>query len=206
MRAPLVALAVLTCCIATAQQHPTEVYLGPAPMTVNDVIKLTRAHVGEEVILQQLRQNNKHFVLSSNDLIRLKNAGVSDRVVQAMISPGSSVGPIAHDNTGPVAPTAPVPSTSIRAASATTNAGGPSLPSEPGLYVLGPREHTKILGQPVTFERTGSRLVSGVTLYIKAAHNNIQVPGNHAQTVTGAKPRFAFVPSQQETADGGYRW
>jgi uncharacterized Zn-binding protein involved in type VI secretion len=96
----------------------------------------------------------------------------------------------------PGTPNTSAPSVSIR------NTGQLDPPSEPGLYLVAGHEHVKILGQPVTFERTGSRLVSGVTLHIKAAHNNIQVPGKHAQTVTGAKPRFAFVPSQQETANG----
>jgi uncharacterized Zn-binding protein involved in type VI secretion len=197
MRAPLIILVLFFSCIATAQQHPTEVYLGPPPVTVNDVIKLTRAHVGEELIIQELQQNNKHFVLSSNDLIRLKNAGVSDRVVRVMISPG----PVAP-STAPVAPAAPAPRSALHPALVAANPSVPSLPSEPGLYVLEGRQQAKILGQPVTFERTGSRLVSGVTLHIKAAHNNIQVPGAHAQTLTGSKPKFAFIPSQQETANG----
>jgi hypothetical protein len=68
--------------------------------------------------------------------------------------------------------------------------------------VMSNREHVKILGQPVTFERTGSRLVNTVTLNIKAAHDNVQLPGSHAQTVTGDKPVFVFVPSRNEVENG----
>jgi hypothetical protein len=78
----------------------------------------------------------------------------------------------------------------------------PTLPTEPGMYVATANGHIKILGMPVTFERTGSRLVSGLTLHIKAAHNNIQLPGRHAQTVTGPAPVFAFIPSQREAENG----
>src|SRR5262249_17439112 len=75
-------------------------------------------------------------------------------------------------------------------------------PASPGLYILADHEYTKILGQPMTFERTGSRLVSGLTLHIKAEHNNIQLPGATAQTITGSAPVFAFIPSQRESENG----
>ncbi len=78
----------------------------------------------------------------------------------------------------------------------------PKLPAAPGFYVQAGSDYTKILGQPMTFERTGSRLISGLTLHIKAEHNNIQLPGATAQTVTGPKPVFAFIPSQNESENG----
>jgi hypothetical protein len=77
-----------------------------------------------------------------------------------------------------------------------------TFPSEPGMYVENRDNFGKIFGQAMTFERTGSRLVSGLTLHIKAAHNNIQIPGPHAQTVTSSEPVFVFVPSQRETENG----
>ena len=76
------------------------------------------------------------------------------------------------------------------------------LPAAAGFYLLTGTEYTKILGQPMAFERTGSRLVSGLTLNIKAAHNNIQLPGAVAQTTTSPKPVFVFVPSQHEAENG----
>ena len=93
MKVPLVCLVLILAGTTIAQdttKYPTEIYVGPAApqgMTMSDVIKLTRAGVKEDVIIQQLRAEGKTFRLTSNDLIRLKNAGVSDRVVQAMITP-----------------------------------------------------------------------------------------------------------------------
>jgi hypothetical protein len=78
----------------------------------------------------------------------------------------------------------------------------PALPTEPGMYVAKASGYTKILGIPVTFVRTGSRLVSGLTLHIKAAHDNIQIPGAHAQTVTDSRPVFVFIPSKREAENG----
>ena len=41
------------------------------------------------------------------------------------------------------------------------------FPTEPGMYVATSEGFTKILGQILDFTRTGSRLVSGLTLHIK---------------------------------------
>jgi len=212
-------------------QYPRVVYLG-STLTVNEVIKLSRAGISDDAIIQQLAKSGGPSHLSSSDLVRLKNAGVSDRVIASMLNTGAaqkgqgpvqpaqsqsptgsaptqsairSTPPSQQANAGGDTSGQPAPSgtPTISAASESIRNVGPlDLPSEPGLYFLAGHEHTKILGQPVTFERTGSRLVSGVTLHVKAAHDNIQLPGSHAQTTTGTKPTFAFIPSRNESDNG----
>lgn len=76
------------------------------------------------------------------------------------------------------------------------------LPTEPGMYVATGNDFTKILGQIVTFKRSGSLLASGLTAGIKARKENVQLLGAHAQTVTDGKPVFCFIPAKQE-ADAG---
>lgn len=200
-------LALLLCCAGAARarqsqsRYPSAVYLGPScPLTVNDIIKMSRAGVHDDSTIAEFRRCDQHFQLSKNDLARLKNAGVSQRVIQAMTAPP------------PTAAAKPAAATAVAGASvqpaneAVANspppntAGELALPSEPGLYVLTGQAQTKILGQPVTFKRTGSKLASG--LNIKAEHDIVQIPGAHAQTMTGSKPVFAFVPSRQETPNG----
>ena len=78
----------------------------------------------------------------------------------------------------------------------------PSLPTEAGMYLAAPAGFTKILGQVVTFKRSGSLLVSGATAGIKTRKQNIQLPGPHAQTVVDNKPAFYFIPARLE-ADAG---
>lgn len=56
------------------------------PLSVADVKALAAARVGDDVIISQIRSTHTSFQLSSADLIDLKNAGVSDRVVEAMIN------------------------------------------------------------------------------------------------------------------------
>jgi len=59
------------------------------------------------------------------------------------------------------------------------------------MYVQATGGFTKILGQIVAFQRTGSLLVSGLTAGIKTRKENVQLLGPHAQTVVGGKPVFS---------------
>jgi hypothetical protein len=77
------------------------------------------------------------------------------------------------------------------------------LPSTPGMYVATAGGLVKILGQIVSFERTGSLLASGLTGGLVSRKGNVQLLGQHAQTETGPTPVFYFVPSKQEADAGG---
>ncbi|MGA8869502.1 MAG: hypothetical protein WB460_00055 [Candidatus Acidiferrales bacterium] len=70
------------------------------------------------------------------------------------------------------------------------------------MYVKGESGFAGVLGQAVTFERSGSKLASALTLHIKAEHSNIQIPGRHAQTITDSQPVFVFLPSPREIENG----
>lgn len=77
-----------------------------------------------------------------------------------------------------------------------------TLPTDPGMYIEAARSFTKIIGQIAEFKRSGSGMVSGATLGIKSAKANIQLLGNHSQTVVSPQPIFYFIPAKQE-ADAG---
>ena len=77
-----------------------------------------------------------------------------------------------------------------------------SIPSEPGMYVQTAGGFNKILGQIVAFKRSGSLLVSGLTVGIKTRKENVQLLGPHAQTVIDRNPVFYFIPPRQ-AADAG---
>ena len=56
-----------------------------APMTNGDVVSMTKAGLSEQVIIAALQENAApDFDVSPSALISLKNAGVSDRVIEAM--------------------------------------------------------------------------------------------------------------------------
>jgi hypothetical protein len=67
--------------------------------------KLVKAGVGEETIVAMINQQPGKYALSSDDMIALKNAGVSDRIMAAMIvrngtGNGSSPAPAEATNAG----------------------------------------------------------------------------------------------------------
>lgn len=64
----------------------------PAPtLTKRQIIAMVKAGVGDEAILEQLESTGAAFDLSADDLIELKQAEVSERVIKAMIHPGERV-------------------------------------------------------------------------------------------------------------------
>jgi hypothetical protein len=77
-----------------------------------------------------------------------------------------------------------------------------SLPTEPGMYVATSHGMARILGQSVSFTRSGSRGVSVATLGIKAQKENFQLLGAHAQTSVDSNPQFYFIPAKQESENG----
>ena len=54
-------------------------------METKDIVRLTKLHLEEEVIIAQIRVTGSKFSLSTEDIVRLKTQGVADKVIQAMI-------------------------------------------------------------------------------------------------------------------------
>jgi PDZ domain len=90
----------------------------------------------------------------------------------------------------------------ILAGSLLPQSRGASVPADPGMYVTTSDGVSKIIGQIITFKRTGSLFVSGLTGGIKTRKENIQLLGAHAETVTDATPVFYFVLAKQEADTG----
>ncbi len=63
----------------------------PAPMTNRDVIRLAQAKVGDEIIIEKIKQSQTKFDLSTEGIVQLKTAGVSEAVLKAMMNPSSSL-------------------------------------------------------------------------------------------------------------------
>jgi PDZ domain len=78
-----------------------------------------------------------------------------------------------------------------------------SLPTDHGMYVDESGNYIKIIGQIAEFKRSGSLLVSDMTVGIKTRKENIQLLGATAQTaVASAQPIFYFIPAKQEQEAG----
>src|SRR5215470_3097772 len=80
---------LLVACIGCAQTSAKVAPAGPAKaqarMTVEDVVRLSRAGVSEEIILAQIREKHQAFDLTADQLIELKSASVGERVIRMMM-------------------------------------------------------------------------------------------------------------------------
>jgi hypothetical protein len=77
------------------------------PKGVQDVVKLSRAGMTEEVILAQIKRAGASYSLTADQLIYLSNQGVSQNVIKALL-PASSAAPTVNGSPTPL-PVAPPP-------------------------------------------------------------------------------------------------
>lgn len=69
------------------------VYDGPEPyraatfpVSIEDVIKLSKAGIGEEIILSKIRTDGVTAKPTADQVVSMKNEGVSERVIEAMVA------------------------------------------------------------------------------------------------------------------------
>ncbi|HTS19707.1 MAG TPA: YXWGXW repeat-containing protein [Verrucomicrobiae bacterium] len=60
------------------------------PLGLADIKQLAKAGVSDEVIISQIRNSHSVYQLSTSEIIDLKDAGVSERVIDFMINTASS--------------------------------------------------------------------------------------------------------------------
>ena len=76
----------------------------PVTLTNNDIVKMSKAGVSDDAIIQTIQSTGSSFRLTAQDVESLKRDGVNDRVVAAM----QAIRPAAPSSTQPSEPAAPV--------------------------------------------------------------------------------------------------
>src|SRR5664279_3894320 len=120
-RLPLIAL--LLCLLSAPTSSLPQSHALPPPVggiTFEQVIKLSQSGLSDEVIIAQIKKRPQPFDLSPDQLLQLKNARVSDAVIEAMMPPSS-------------APAITAPSVMTTASQGV--ADDPLADHEPGIYV-----------------------------------------------------------------------
>jgi hypothetical protein len=107
------------------------------PLTNDDIITMTKNHLPEGVIVNAIQANETQFDVSANGLIALQKAGISQKVMDAMLSAQAS-----KRTSGTSPGNAP-------AAAATSGAGTAAAPGQPTVSLV--QGSAK---QPVTLEKT----------------------------------------------------
>jgi hypothetical protein len=85
------AFSLAGCIYAPARRYPVYGEIPPPrpaahPVSAEDVTKLVRAGVGEEVILARIRAEGVTSRPSAAQVVSMKTDGVGDRIIDAMIS------------------------------------------------------------------------------------------------------------------------
>lgn len=113
-----------------------------AKSPVDLVIELVKMRMSENLIIKQLKGQNKAIVLAAADMLKLKQAGVSDQIIEVMMDPAAAPqtavaaaapSPTPEAAPAPAAPVAPNPATpdSGAADAATASTAAPNNPSGP---------------------------------------------------------------------------
>lgn len=71
-------------------------------LTNQDVIKMVRAGLSPEIVIQTINTSENNFDISPNALVALKHEGVSDSIIQAMLARSRTTGPKPHGTPGGV--------------------------------------------------------------------------------------------------------
>ena len=101
--------------------HKTVARPASSAMTNRDVIQLVKAKISDDIIIAKIKQSKTRFDTSTDGLVALKQAGVSDQLIAAMIGAGSS------DSSAPSS-SASAPAASTSAAAAATPAKAKDRP------------------------------------------------------------------------------
>jgi hypothetical protein len=74
------------------------------PLTNESIIKMTKAGLTEDVIVSMIAQQPGKYLLTPDDVIALKNSGVSDKVIAALVNKNSAPPPGSPMATAPTSP------------------------------------------------------------------------------------------------------
>jgi hypothetical protein len=177
---------------APAQQAQT------APLTNGDVIRMVRARLGDGVIVARIRTSPNRFDTTVDSLIALRQAGVSNAVMEAMTEAGSRTAPTpVSSHPMSASPAAPPP--------AASDPNNPDAPHEAGIYVLrnGPGGPRMIMLEPTAYAqaRASRGLLSSVTLGVVQSQLKVVVAQDHATIrLTEQRPTFYFYFEQRSSA------
>jgi hypothetical protein len=154
------------------------------------VIKLTKAGLSEDLIVSTINSQAGAYDTSTDGLIALKTAGVSDKVVAAVVAKASGGTPT------PAASVAP-------AGQATGDPDDPTVAHEAGIYIYSetaPAGSKMTMLEPSVYSqgKSGGFLASAVTYGIAKIKMKAVLRGAHANArVSDSQPVFYFYFEEQ---------
>lgn len=181
-------LAVIVCAtgLAVAQDET---------MTNNEVISLSKAGLSSSIIIDKIRTSKTNFDMSTDSLIKLKQAGITDDIVSAMLAAKSGIAPSASSPA----------SSEYTPGKASGDPNDPLAPHTYGIYMYeekdGVRKMTQLKPNVSAQNRTGGMFTSQMTYGIGKVKTKANLPGrNAALQIQETKPVFYFY---LDVASGG---
>ena len=108
---------IVMAAVLIGARGPVRAWAGPGTqpaktdrISVEDVIRLVKAGLSEDIIIQQIRRKGAPAELSADQLIHLKNASVGDRIIRAMLETPARPEAGASSSAAPAAKRPPAPS------------------------------------------------------------------------------------------------
>ena len=165
--------------------------MGQESLTNESIAKLSKAGLGEDLIVSMIGSQATNFSLKADDILALKQAGVSDKVLSAMIKKSS-------------APATPAASeTRERWNRATPPGTAPGPVSEVGVFYLKSGSWTEMMPEVVNW-KTGGVLKSVATVGVVKGDINGRIAGGHAK-IGIANPVRILIYTPEGTAITEYQ-
>lgn len=172
------ALAALALCIST----PTLAEV----MTNQSVMSLLKAGLGDELVIAKINAEPCNYAVATTNILSLKNAGVSERVIAAMLTrcaSASAARGIAGDDASP----------------------DPMVRHSPGIYVM-EEWHKPTILLPVIASKSSGMKTSGNGSILMPLVTKMLLPGAVSRLpVYSSSPTFYFYfnPNDQAVSDFG---
>ena len=153
------------------------------------VIRMTKSGLSEDIILSMVRSQPAKYSLGTDQLIALKSAGVTDRIVAAMVERGSGGATVYAGSSGATLATGTV---------TTGDPNDPMTPHDSGIYLYAKdrnAEYKLTVLEQAAYQgsKTGGLLGASLTYGIKKAKMKAVIPGQHASIRSSdASPVFYF--------------
>ncbi len=172
----------MVCMLAVSFCFASSAFGQEEMMTNDEVITLSGAGLNKSIIVNKIKTSKTNFDLSTDALIKLKKAGISDEVVTAMLEAKSGR------------------SMAATASAAAANNGDPNDPNTPhgfGLYLYeeknGVRKMTQLAPNVSAQNRTGGLFTSSLTYGIGKVKTKANLPGTTAKLqIQETTPVFYF--------------
>lgn len=173
-----VAMFAVSATTATAQET----------MTNDEVISLAKAGLNPTLIVGKIRTSKTNFDLSTDSLIALKKAGVSDEIVGAMLEAKSGKS---------ISASAPVNSTGAASPGPLGDPNDPMAKHNYGIFLYeekdGGRKMTPLKANVSAQNRTGGMFTSSLTYGIGKVKTKTNLPGRSADLqLQSTAPVFYF--------------